>query len=218
MIENGYIKVYRKMAQNPVFSRALYFKVWMYCLFRANIQDKVLIIDGESYRVPKGTFVSSYRNIASDCSECGKPISLSTLNYILNYLKVERMIEHLARHDFSHITVVNYEAYQGGLNAKLYTERTPREHRENENKNIKKDKNINTSKRDITSEDLKELASQFYTTESIVKETHAKILDWEKAKKGGSYYKDMKAAIRNWLRSSIARGEVRQGEVMNPWK
>jgi hypothetical protein len=216
MIENGYIKVYRKMVLNPVFSRALYFKVWMYCLFRANIQDKVLIIDGESYRVPKGSFVSSYRNIASECNESGKPISLSTLKYILNYLKVERMIEHLARRDFSHITIVNYDLYQGGLNAKLHTERTPREHRENENKNIKKDKNIYT--REITKQDYQDLSEKFYITPEQVKDIHERILDWEAARKGGPHYRDMKAALRNWIKKQVDEGKIRQGEVMRPWK
>lgn len=73
---------------------------------------------------------------------------------------------------------------------------------------------VSTSKRLIVEQDYHDLASKYYVSVDDVKALHKKILNWEQYRFGKEHYKDMRAALRNWITSSIERGSVKKIDII----
>jgi DNA-binding transcriptional regulator YhcF (GntR family) len=140
-VENGWIKLHRKLLENPLAKKPNYLAVWVFVLMNANHEDKEVIWNKENRIIKRGSFIGSLRKIAEQFS-----ISIATVKYIIDYLVSEHMIEHLPTRKFSMFTVLNWDKYQliehqpvNKVKSKLNQSETT-----NNYNNDKKDKNTHT--------------------------------------------------------------------------
>lgn len=115
----GYIKLYRKILQHPVFNHDGIFRLWTYCLSRANWKDSETMIPGtlEPITVKRGQFVTGREKLflalygADYIGEKPTPRSLSRWLTVLAKFKCIR-VQNVSNR-CSLITVCNYGLYQG---------------------------------------------------------------------------------------------------------
>lgn len=136
----GYIKLHRKIINNPIFLKPNYLSIWIYLLLNANHTDKYIILNNKKTLIKRGTFIGSLRKISK-----GFKISISTVHSIIKYLKSEQMIEHVSNPNYSIFTISRYDDYQKSehlIEHEPNTSRTRAETTNNEknNKNIIKEK------------------------------------------------------------------------------
>lgn len=103
MIEEGFIKLHRKMLQWEWYTDINTKTVFLHCLFMANWKDsRFMGVD-----VPRGSFVSSYTQLAAQTK-----LSVKNVRTALNHLKATGELAVRTTSKFSVITVVNYNLYQ----------------------------------------------------------------------------------------------------------
>lgn len=143
MNSKGWIKIHRKLRENPIYSKSNYIAIWIYLLMEANFKEKRIIWNRKPFTVEKGAMITSISKIATHFN-----LSTGTVSYILNYLEVEKMIEKRSTMKFTYIKVINYDKYQRvekRIENKVKTKEKQSEnkvkHKKNY-KNVKNDKNI----------------------------------------------------------------------------
>jgi len=118
-MSKGYVKLYRKSLESAVFQNANLWKVWCYCLMRANHAPTNILWNGEERPLRPGQFITGRFQAAGDCNM--KP---STLWYQLRFLKKMSNIDIVSDNKSSLITVTNWRKYQwteGGSDTGLDT-------------------------------------------------------------------------------------------------
>ena len=103
MIDNGYIKLHRKMLAWEWYNDITTFRVFMHCLLMANWKDSRFM----GYDIPRGSFATSYPQMAKQTK-----LSIQNVRTALNHLKVTGELTVRKTPKFSIITVVNYCEYQ----------------------------------------------------------------------------------------------------------
>lgn len=111
MIDEGYIKLHRKMLTWEWYTDANTFRVFMHCLFMANWKDARF----KGYEIPRGSFVTSYPQLARQTK-----LSVKNVRTALEHLKTTGEVAVKTTSQFSIITVNNYCKYQddGTLNGR----------------------------------------------------------------------------------------------------
>jgi hypothetical protein len=110
--EGGWIKLYRKIIGNPlwtekrVFSKA---EAWIDILLNINHVDKKTMIDSKIITVSKGQWITSEVKLSKRWDW-----SRNKVRRFLNALKIEKMLTANGTANYTTLTVVNYEFYQGG--------------------------------------------------------------------------------------------------------
>ena len=195
-MNSGYIKLYRKVLEHPIYSKMQYFRVWLHLLLKANHKDKTFIFNNKNTTVKAGSFIGSLRGISKELK-----ISISTVKMIIDYLISERMIEHKPNNKFSLFTIVQWDLYQSNEHKtarQLNASRTLAE----TNNNDKNDKNNNT----IDAFEKLNLAEQKKFMAwlelkgydlNLAKELQERIVIW--CRQNGKTYKNYIAALQNWL-------------------
>ncbi len=138
-MNEGYIKVYRKTMRSRAFQNEGLFKIWMWCLLKANHKGQwVSIKTGRGTTevwVEPGQFIFGRKTAAKELKM--KP---STVWKRIVKLKNMRNLNIESNTHYSVITVINWEFYQG--NEKKGTSKvTGKEQPSNTNKNDKHKKN-----------------------------------------------------------------------------
>ena len=138
-MNDGYIKVHRKILDSRVFASEGLFKVWMWCLLKANHKGQwVIIKTGKSTTevwVEPGQFIFGRLTAAKELKM--KP---STVWKRIIKLKNMRNLNINSNRLYSVITIVNWAFYQGNEKkgtSKVTTEEQPSD----TNKNDKNEKN-----------------------------------------------------------------------------
>jgi len=107
----GYVKLYRKSLDSPIFQNPKLWQVWCYCLMRANHKTTTVLFDGKEMLLHPGDFITGRFKGAEDCNM--KP---STFWNQLNKLKRVNSIDIKSDNKKSIITLVNWKAYQDSKN------------------------------------------------------------------------------------------------------
>ncbi len=103
----GYIKLYRKLLDNPVFQNANLLKTFVWCLLKASHKTHQMSVGHQMVELQPGQFIFG-RHKAS--VELGlKP---STLNDHMKTLKTRQIIDIKPNNKYSLITVLNWGFYQ----------------------------------------------------------------------------------------------------------
>lgn len=149
----GWIKLHRKMLDNPVVCKdSDHLAVWIYLLLNATHDNYPALFKGKKITLKPGQLIAGRKNISMKLY-----ISESKVQRILNLLKIEHQIEQQTSNQNRLITIVNWDEYQNyeqQIEQPVNNERTTDEQRVNTNKNVKKDKN---DKKDIYSDLLVEI-------------------------------------------------------------
>lgn len=103
MATGGYIKLHRKSLTSEVFADPALWRVWTWCLLRANHRTQRF----RGQEIPRGSFVTAMRTAAE---ELGMP--RSTVHDALGRLKKRNMVRTEAGRGYTVVTVCKYEAYQ----------------------------------------------------------------------------------------------------------
>ena len=144
MINNGYIKIHRKILDSSVFSRSTYLHVWLYVLLSVNHTKKSLIFNNKKIDVLPGQFITSRLKIA-DATQ----IAPTTVENILEYLVNEQQIGQQKTTKYRIISVINWKDYQidGTQNGQQADNKpTTNGQQADTNKKAKNDKNEDNEK------------------------------------------------------------------------
>ena len=190
----GWIKLHRKLIENPIFLKPELLQLFIYCLLKANHEAQKIIFNGQEIEIKIGQFITGRNAMAKDLKQ--NPITTYKRLKILENLKILNI---KSNNKFSVVTVVNYGLYQSEeikRNTKRNNKGTTREQQGNTNKNDKNDKN------DIfIPPTLEEVVS--YCKERNNSVDPQKWYDFYSAKGwmiGKNKMKDWKAAVRTWER------------------
>lgn len=191
----GYIKLYRSLIHWEWFTDQNTFRLFIYCLLRANYSDTYW----RGIEVKRGEFITSLNTLASDINMTRQQVRTS-----LNKLQSTGEITQKPHSKYSVITINNYELYQD-TNTQNNTVATRNQHDSNTvatTDNKKKKEKIQESKNkygDCVLLTTKEYESLIEKLGTKVTQTYIERLDeylGMKNKRYDSHYK----VILNWYR------------------
>ena len=103
----SYIKLHRKLLYSECFKKPEHLKLWIYCLLRANHEDKVITHGGKLVKVLRGSFITGRHKMSEDTG-----ISERKIRTFLESKKATNDLTIKATKQYSVITVCNYSDYQ----------------------------------------------------------------------------------------------------------
>ena len=106
-MSQGYVKIFRKVLDNPNASNHIYLAVWSYLLLKASHKHYVMRIAGEDRTLNPGDMVCSCRKVAEFFG-----INKDTVNNIFNTMERDSMIRRKMYARKTVISVVNWSSYQ----------------------------------------------------------------------------------------------------------
>lgn len=211
----GYIKLYRKILENPVVTKdSDFFAVWSYLLLNASHNNFDVMFEGKKITLNPGQLITGRKSIHSFFSN----ISESKIQRILKVLENEHQIEQQTTPRNRLITIVNWNEYQQSEQQdeqQVNNKRTTNEQQVNTTKNVKKVKKVKNVKEDIyISEDEEKSISTIAlfekNQEEIVSKTKELYPDKnvDKAiidflgyiKSRNTKYRNFRQAFYNWVR------------------
>ena len=206
-LENGYIKLHRKILNWRWYKKPSTKQLFIHLLLIANIDDR----DFENITVHRGECVSSIRGLACDTGLTEREVRTA-----LKHLKETQEVTQTAYPKFSVFTVNNYELYQAETQTMTSnrhaddTQVTSKRHhnkKDNKDKNDKKDNNIESNPAPLmksfgeynhvklTEEQYNKLVAEY--GKNIIAECIRKVDEY--CQQHGKTYKDYNLTIRKWI-------------------
>jgi hypothetical protein len=134
-MNNGWVKLHRKILENPIASKGEWAWLWVTLLLKANHEGKEFFWNGKKLFCGSGQLVTGREELARQCG-----MSSSSVERALNYFQSEHQIEQQKTTKYRLITVLNWKEYQT-LDNKTDSKKTANEHQKDTNKNYKNEKN-----------------------------------------------------------------------------
>lgn len=134
-MNNGWIKLHRKLFENPVSQKPNYLSVWIYLLTHANHTEKSIIINNKKAVIKKGSFLGSISKISTHFN-----LTRSTVKSIIDYFESDKMLYTERTRNYTIFHILNYDLYQCDVHQQN-TNKTPTDQRGATTKNDKNDKN-----------------------------------------------------------------------------
>lgn len=106
-MEQGWIKLNRKILDNPIIGRANYLALWVILLLKANHQEKKFMWNSDCIIIREGQLITGRKEL---CAMSGIPES--TIEDILKYLERQHQIQQQKTTKYRLITIVNWKTYQ----------------------------------------------------------------------------------------------------------
>lgn len=166
--DEGWVKLYRKSIHSQAFQNEGLWKVWTWCLLKANHEDKwISIRTGKGTSevfVKRGQFVFGRKTAAKELKMVERTVHKRMLK-----LETMRNCDIQSDTHCSIVTILNYDLYQGSKNEEVTGKVTGKGQASDTNKNYKNEKNpLGRSKKE-TDPRVKEFLN--YWGESFQKET-----------------------------------------------
>ena len=140
MIEQGWIKLHRKMLDNPVvWKDSDHLSVWIYLLLNATHKDMDVLFKSKRITLKPGQLITGRKSIASQLS-----ISDSKVKRVLLAFESDQQIDRQRSNQNRLITILNWCEYQQNdqQNDQQVTSKRPASDQQvTTNKNVKNDKN-----------------------------------------------------------------------------
>lgn len=192
MENNGYVKIYRKLLENPIICKdSDYFSVWIYLLLSATHTEYDTIFKNERITLKSGQLITGRKVIAEKLN-----IDENKVQRILKMFEKQHQIEQQTSTKNRLISILNWNEYQGERQQnkqQVNNNRTTSEQQVNTNKNDKNDNNNikeNNKKKNPTLEEINQ-----YILEKQLKVDGQKF--YEYFEEGG--WKDSKGnQVKNW--------------------
>jgi hypothetical protein len=151
---SGWIKLHRKLRDNPIYNESKAVHCWIECLLRANHAGKEVYFKRNKIKLEPGMFLMGRQ-------EFGKSIGISgsTAWYWLLRFEKDKMVDIKKTAKGSIVTIIAWNEYQQVDNRK-----TTEKQQKNTNKNVKNDKNIKrkTIKKKNLSDFAYKIADEFH--------------------------------------------------------
>lgn len=135
----GYIKLHRKLLDNPFCSKPHYGWLWVFLLLKANHKENSFLWNGEKKTLKAGQFITGRTQLSEETG-----IPPTTIERILKALENGQQIGQEKNNKFRIITIVNWRKYQERsqqADSKSDIQRTSSGHPADTNKNDKNDNN-----------------------------------------------------------------------------
>lgn len=142
----GWIKLHRDILKHWVFDNAEYLKAWITLLIMANHKTKKWLVNESLIIIKRGQIVTSMEKLGIELKW-----SRNKVRHFLNLLEKDSMIHRDSNHNYTHLSICNYDTYQNEQPTEGTTEGTTK-HQSTTNrrtqlknvKNVNNDKNVNT--------------------------------------------------------------------------
>lgn len=141
-MSGNWIKLHRKLMENPIFRQPELLQLFIYCILRANHKDTEIIHGMTTIKVERGEFVAGRFELAEFLNQ-----NPNTVYKRLKKLENLNFLNTKSNNKFTFIKVVNYEVYQSTENENIPPEATTYEQQSN-NKVTTKEQQNNTDKND----------------------------------------------------------------------
>jgi hypothetical protein len=141
--DEGWIKLHRKILDNPIFKDSEALQLFLYCLLRANFKPNDFLFNGQVVHLDRGQFIFGLRKASKALK-----MSIKKLRNRLLILGKLGITAHQTTHRFSIITVCNYNHYQDIQNGKGHSKGHSEGTLRATNKNVKNEKNKNGRSKD----------------------------------------------------------------------
>lgn len=139
MLDSGYVRMYRSFLNWEWYTDQNTKDVFLHLILTANWEPK----KWRGKVIERGQRVASYSSISSELK-----ISVKSVRTALNHLKETGEVAILATHEYSIITIKNYEIYQDVASQTANVRQTTGKPRANEGQQFNKDKESNKDKKD----------------------------------------------------------------------
>lgn len=202
-MNNGYIKLYRQILDNPVVCKdSDHFAVWVYLLLNATHDNIDMLFNGKRITLNPGQLITGRKSISSELN-----IDENKVRRILNSFEIDQQIDRQRSNKNTLVTIVKWSLYQGSdqQNDQQPTNNRPTSDQQvttNKNvKNVKNDKNNNKEVYRFTPPTLELVQS--YITENNYTVDAERFIDFYESKGwyvGKNKMKDWKAAVRTWAK------------------
>ena len=145
--ESGWIKIHRKIIDNPIFLNSNLLQLFLYCILRANHKTTEIIFNGEIVKLDTGSFIAGRFQIAED-------LKMNPSSVYKNLKKLQKLsyISLKSNNRFTIVTVIKYSSYQIFKNEKEQQSNnkvTTKEQQSNTDKNYKNDKNDKNKEKEV---------------------------------------------------------------------
>ena len=196
MIDNGWVKLHRKMLEWEWYKNTNVYRVFTHLLLIANHKEN----KWQGKTIMRGQVITSVGHI-------GEKVTLSPMQVrtALTKLKSTNEITIVTTPEYSLITINNYDSYQEDnkqSNKRVTNQQQTNNKQITTNKNDKNDKNIY-----ISHEDLVDITGSLSIDLAITQKRYETLKDY--CLSNGKTYKDYKATLRNWLRRDIDDGKIK---------
>jgi len=163
-MDNGWIKLHRKILENPIMGHANYLSLWVVLLLKTNHKDNKMLWNNQIVLVKEGQLITGRKVLAKQIG-----VSESSIERMLSLLESEHQIKQQKNTKYRLITIVNWKEYQSSEQQKN-NKRTTDEQQMNTNKND------NNDKKDILDEqgssEIPEIIKAFESINSATKKMY----------------------------------------------
>lgn len=139
----GWIKVHRKLVNNPIWQDPYYLKLWMYCLMKASHKEHKQLVGNQMVTLNPGEFVTGRKSLSDDLNNGVKPkqqLSERTWYRYLENLESWGMLTIKKTNKYSVVSINKWHDYQES-DQQLTNNRPTVDHQLTTNKNVKNVKN-----------------------------------------------------------------------------
>lgn len=143
MTNRGYVKLYRKLKENVIYTNSRAVHVFIECLLRASHKRRVFYMGREKMELKPGDFVLGRHEFSESVS-----MSPSTAWHWIEELEKNGILNTNRTAKGTVASVINWEEYQA-CNSRNHKKKTPVKQQVDTNNNVNNDKNVeNDNKRD----------------------------------------------------------------------
>jgi hypothetical protein len=176
IMKRGYVRLYRKSINSLVFNNEKCWKLWTWCLMRANFEEKEVLLGRKKLILKKGQFI-----MGGIKAEELLDIARTTIYYWLDFMVKEKMIDIKKTNKYTIITIRNWDDYQA-LDIKKTSNDTTNGQQMDTDKN---NKELINNKEYSKSKDLPHTPLNELTYEPLIgNKTNGAFLDRARLKKG----------------------------------
>lgn len=138
-MENGWVKLHRKILENPIVRKPNYLALWVVLLLKANHKDNKMIWNNDILIIKEGQLLTGRKELSKETG-----IPEGTLEGILTAMeKNQHLIQQQKTTKYRIITILNWKNYQHSDNTSD-NKPTTNQQQTDTNKNDNKDKNEKT--------------------------------------------------------------------------
>lgn len=173
-MEQGYIKLYRKIKLKGWYKNSKYVHLWVHILLKANHKQSEFMWNDKIIIIKEGQFITGRKQLSEETG-----LAQSTIEKILKIFEKEHQIEQQKTNKFRLITVINWKEYQGNGHQKEQqtdnrrtTDGQQMDTNKNDN-NEKNEKNENILQRESVAE---EFNFNDYLENMLTKPKHIQII------------------------------------------
>lgn len=140
-MENGWIKLHRKLLGNIIFTNEKGLKIWIWCLLKANHKENFVFVGRQKITIKIGEFIMGLKKAREEID-----LAMTTIHYWLGILEREGFVELKKTNKYTVVKVKNWEKYQGVENKR----KADGTHLITQMETNKKDKNVKNEKKENT--------------------------------------------------------------------